>query len=570
MFGFLKQKISDFGNKLKKTVETEENKNPQSEPVTKAEEKIAKKENEIKHEEKKEHKHEEKKAAEVKPVEEEKVERKKETPSEEKKEHKHEETPQEKKEEKKVGLFGKLFSAKKTEEKKPEHKKDEKPKVAEEKKKKTKEEIAEEMEKKMFAEIEAEMKKEGTLPAKEEATKETEEELAEEKAKTLTQKDGLHAEKIQRDIEEEKEILEKREEKTTLEKTIHVEEKLEKKQVLDEIEQELLDEDEEATEVKEQMGPEVMRKKSREIEIKTLEEEKRELKAKVGVTGGLKGFLFGGIEITEKQIEGLLWELELSLIEGDVEQDAASELVKQIKKRLIGTKVSSKNLDEYLKEQIKEILTEMMQTKKINLLEEMEGKKPFKILVLGPNGAGKTTSIAKLIHYFKKHGKTSIVAAADTFRAGAIDQLEEHAKRLGVRVIKQQYGADPAAVAFDAIKAAEAAKIDVVIIDSAGRQETNKNLMEELRKIERVAKPDMKIYVGEAYVGQTLLEQVQEFEEIVGLDGFILTKIDTDAKGGTAISLLYKLKKPIIFVGTGQGYDDFKEFTPEFILERII
>jgi len=340
--------------------------------------------------------------------------------------------------------------------------------------------------------------------------------------------------------------------------------------VLDEIERELIDEEEEAIEVKEQMEPEVIREKSREIEIKTLEEDKRELKAKVGVTGGLKGFLFGGIEITEKQIEDLLFELELSLIEGDVEQDAASELVKQIKKRLIGTKVSSKNLDEYLKEQIKEILAEMMETKKINLLEEMKGKKPFKILMLGPNGAGKTTSIAKLVHYFKKHGKTSIVAAADTFRAGAIDQLEEHAKRLGVRVIKQQYGADPAAVAFDAIKAAEAAKIDVVIIDSAGRQETNKNLMEELRKIERVAKPDMKIYVGEAYVGQTLLEQVQEFEEIVGLDGFILTKIDTDAKGGTAISLLYKLKKPIIFVGTGQGYDDFKEFTPEFILERII
>ncbi|VVB74396.1 Signal recognition particle receptor FtsY [uncultured archaeon] len=562
MFGFLKQKISDFGNKLKKTVETEENKQPKEKPAAKTEEKIAKKETE--------HKKEEIKAEETKQVEEKKPEPKKETPSEEKKEHKPEEKTAEKKEEKKTGLFGKLFGGKKTEEKKAEHKKEERHKAGEEKKKKTKEELAEEMEKKMFAQIEEEMKKEGIEPAKEEIVEEAEEEIEEEKKEIPVKKDELHAEKIQKDVDEKKEIEKKREEKTTLEKAVHVEEKFEKKQVLDEIEEELAEKDEEVKEIKAQMEPEVIREKSREIEIKTLEEDKRELKAKVGVTGGLKGFLFGGIEITEKQIEDLLFELELSLIEGDVEQDAASELVKQIKKRLIGTKVSSKGLDEYLKEQIKEILSEMMQTKKINLLEEMKGKKPFKILMLGPNGAGKTTSIAKLVHYFKKHGKSSIVAAADTFRAGAIDQLEEHAKRLGVRVIKQQYGADPAAVAFDAIKAAEAAKIDVVIIDSAGRQETNKNLMEELRKIERVAKPDMKIYVGEAYVGQTLLEQVKEFEEIVGLDGFILTKIDTDAKGGTAISLLYKLKKPIIFVGTGQGYDDFKEFTPEFILERII
>lgn len=319
---------------------------------------------------------------------------------------------------------------------------------------------------------------------------------------------------------------------------------------------------------------EAEREKPRDIHIKTLEEEKRELKAHVGVGGKVKGFIFGGVEISEKDIDDLLWELELSLIESDVEQDAARELVRQIKERLVGKKVSPKNLDDYLKGQIKEILTEMMKTEKIDLLEEAkkskkEGK-PLKILMLGPNGAGKTTSIAKLVHYFTKHKLTSIVAAGDTFRAGAIDQIEEHAKRLNVRVIKQQYGADPAAVSFDAIKAAEAGKIDVVIIDSAGRQETNKNLMEELRKIERVAKPDLRIYVGEAYVGQALLEQVAEFEEMIGIDGFILTKIDTDAKGGTAISLLYKMKKPIVFVGTGQGYDDFKEFTPQFVLERII
>ena len=392
----------------------------------------------------------------------------------------------------------------------------------------------------MFAEIEEEIKKEEALKGKIE-TKKEEAPLA-------------------------KEIVEN---KPTVEEIKPIKETI-KEETLEETLEELKEEDEEVEELVEQEAPISHAEKARDIQIKTLQEEKRELKAKMGVVGGLKGFLFGGVEITEKQIEDMLWELELSLIESDVEQEAASEIVNQIKKRLVGSKVSAKNIDEYLKEQIKEILSEMMQTPTISILEEMKKHKPLKILILGPNGAGKTTSIAKLVHYLKKHKKTSIVAAADTFRAGAIHQIEEHAKKLDVRVIKQQYGADPAAVAFDAVKAAEAGNIDVVLIDSAGRQETNKNLMEELRKIERVAKPDLKLYVGEAYVGQTLLEQVNEFSEIVGIDGFILTKIDTDAKGGTAISLLYKTKKPILFVGTGQGYDDFKEFTPEFILERII
>jgi len=163
-----------------------------------------------------------------------------------------------------------------------------------------------------------------------------------------------------------------------------------------------------------------------------------------------------------------------------------------------------------------------------------------------------------------------VLAAAVTFRAASIEQIEKHAEKLGVRVVKHQYGADPAAVAFDAIKAAESKKIDVVLIDSAGRQETNKNLMEELKKIVRVAKPDLKLYVGEAFTGQALLNQATEFDKHLGLDGFVLTKIDTDTKGGTAISLLYKLKKPVVFIGTGQRYEDLVEFKPEYILDRVI
>ncbi|MDD3085841.1 MAG: signal recognition particle-docking protein FtsY [Candidatus ainarchaeum sp.] len=314
--------------------------------------------------------------------------------------------------------------------------------------------------------------------------------------------------------------------------------------------------------------------KKEEIKISRVEEDKRELKATIGVGGGLKGILFGGIEINAKQIEDLLFELELSLIEGDVDADAALEIVNQIKQRLVGKKVQAKNIDEYLNKEIKEIITEMMKTEKINVLLDVKQAKKnnevYKILLLGPNGAGKTTTIAKLVNYFKKNDLSCIVAAGDTFRAGAIDQLEVHAQKLGVRIIKHQYGADPAAIAFDAISAAKAGKIDVVLIDSAGRQETNKNLMEELKKLQKVAQPNLKIFVGESYVGQGLLDQVEEFNNIIGIDGYILTKIDTDAKGGSAISLTYKTKKPIIFIGTGQEYNDFEEFSSEYILNRII
>lgn len=539
MFGFLKQKIADFGSKLKQTISKEEEKENKEEKVIKTpkqsekqkgqekETKVetskkeivqAPKEQAPKVQAKKELAIETKTKEEpkVEEIKEEKVVTIKEETTPQPVQLPKEQAPQTKKE----GLLTKLFGIGKKETPKTQAKK------------KTREEEANELEAKMFAEIEQEVKKEETKIKEPETIKQTLE------VPIQTKKETIETESL-KEIEQEEQTFEEELEE-------EVEEVLEEPKTIEREE------------------------KARNIHITTLEEDKRELKANVGLSGGLKGLLFGGIEINENQITDLLWELELSLIESDVEAEAANEIVKQIKQRLIGKKVSAKKIDEYLNEQIKEILTEMMNTEKINLLEETKTHKPLKILIIGPNGAGKTTSIAKLVNYFHKHKKTCIVAAADTFRAGAIDQLEIHAKQLGVRVIKQQYGADPAAVAFDAVKAAEAGKIDVVLIDSAGRQETNKNLMEELRKIERVAKPDLKIYVGEAYVGQTLLDQVEEFKTIVGIDGFILTKIDTDAKGGTAISLLYKMKKPILFVGTGQGYDDFKEFTPEFILERII
>ena len=355
-------------------------------------------------------------------------------------------------------------------------------------------------------------------------------------------------EKVEEEIEPKKEFKEKESSLPFIEETIHEEE------------------DEES-----ELLQETNRIKSRDIDVKKAEDDKRELKVHMGKKGKLKGLIKRSIEISENDLESLLWELELSLIESDVEQDTAHDLVNGIREKLVGKKVSIKTIDQELNTAIKEILTQMMTTEKIDLLNEIKkSEKPYKILMLGPNGAGKTTHIAKLTNYFKKEGLSVVWAAADTFRSGAIDQLQEHANKLDVKVIKQQYGADPAAVAFDAVKSAKANNNDVVIIDTAGRQETNKNLMEELKKIKRVVEPNIKIYVGEAYVGQGLLDQASEFDKELGIDGFILSKIDTDAKGGTSISLLYKLKKPILYVGTGQGYEDFEEFSPEFILKRII
>ena len=304
---------------------------------------------------------------------------------------------------------------------------------------------------------------------------------------------------------------------------------------------------------------------------RAFEEKKRDLKAKVGIGGKVKRFFGGEIAVEEKDLKELLEELELSLLEADVEQSAAEEIAREIQKRILGKKISSReSIDETIKREIKEILLGMMETKQIDFLKTVKEKKPFKILFLGPNGAGKTTSMAKITKFLQDNNLKVIWAASDTFRAASIEQLEKHAEKLGVRVVKHNYCADPAAVAFDAVKAAEAKGIDAVLIDSAGRQETNKNLMEELKKIVRVIKPDLKIYVGESFTGQALLQQAEEYDKAIGIDGFILTKIDCDAKGGTTISLLYKLKKPVLFVGTGQEYKDLEKFRPEFVLDKIL
>ncbi|MCI4435161.1 MAG: signal recognition particle-docking protein FtsY [Thermoplasmata archaeon] len=278
-----------------------------------------------------------------------------------------------------------------------------------------------------------------------------------------------------------------------------------------------------------------------------------------------------GKKINEKRLDEILDEFEISLLEADVAYDVAEEIRSRIRERVLGLKIKIGTDPEKVVEQIiKETLINILSNSNFDLLEEIEkSEKPYVIMFLGINGTGKTTTIAKIARQIQKMGLVPVIAAADTFRAGAIEQLEYHANKLNVTLIKHQPGSDPASVAFDAISHAKSKGKHVVLIDTAGRMQTNKNLIEEMKKIKRVAKPNHTIFVGDALAGNDIINQAKTFDENVGFDSIILCKVDADAKGGAAISLSFEIKKPIIFLGIGQGYEDIIKFDPKFIIDRI-
>ena len=277
-----------------------------------------------------------------------------------------------------------------------------------------------------------------------------------------------------------------------------------------------------------------------------------------------------GKKLTEEKLEDFLWDIEVALMEADVAVDVIEKIKDDLKKALVGKKVKfranvSKIVEDTLKKSIKEILS-----KDFDFDEFIKNSpRPTVIMFLGVNGTGKTTVIAKLAKYLKDKGYSVVLAAGDTFRAGAIEQISIHGDNLGVKVIKHQAGGDPAAVCYDAIEHARAKHKDFVLIDTAGRMQTNRNLMEEMKKIKRVAKPHLTIFVGDALAGNDAIEQAREFEEAVGIDAVILTKVDADAKGGAALSIAYELNKPIIFLGNGQNYEDLMKFDVDWFLNRI-
>ena len=312
--------------------------------------------------------------------------------------------------------------------------------------------------------------------------------------------------------------------------------------------------------------------KNKSEEYNSLDLDKKE-KIKKNVLTSLKGIFSNKIRVSESEISSFLEEFEFSLLEADVSLDSSNAIVNDLKKSLTTISFNKNNLLNDIKNQIKISLNNQLDIDcDINNYIEKTKKEnePFVILFIGPNGVGKTTTIAKFAKKYKDQNKSVILSSSDTFRAGSIQQLEKHASNLDVRIVKQDYGSDPAAVAYDALSAAKSSKADFVLIDTAGRQETNHNLMQELEKINRVVKPNITIYVAESQAGQSVIDQIKKFDEVIGVDGVVLTKIDTDPKGGVAISILNELKKPIFFIGTGQEYDDLITFSAKYIIERIV
>lgn len=284
----------------------------------------------------------------------------------------------------------------------------------------------------------------------------------------------------------------------------------------------------------------------------------------------------GQKEISERVLDDTLLELQIALLESNVAQEVVDALSDKLKKELLGLKLEKgQEAGTVIEAKLQEATaTILARAGRLDLVGKIKAKKeakqgPFSIVFLGINGTGKTTTVAKVANLLRKQGLSVVVAAGDTHRAGAIEQLTQHAERLSLKVIAQRYGADPSAVGRDALDYAKKHYIDVVLIDTAGRMQTSKNLMDEMGKIVRVVRPDAKLFVGDSLAGNDTINQAREFFQYTNFDGAILTKIDADAKGGAAISISHITSKPIVFVGVGQGYDDMMPFDPDKFIESL-
>ncbi len=320
------------------------------------------------------------------------------------------------------------------------------------------------------------------------------------------------------------------------------------------------------------------KEKKAEKEVGPAVEEKEEKKSffkkvpKVGFAKKAKALVFNReVYLDSKDLEEPLWELEMALLESDLALTVSEAIVESVKNQLAGTtKHIGSNTGEIVEDALKKAIFEVVSANTFDFDEFVKDrKKPVHIVFVGINGTGKTTSIAKLTRYLQNSDYSVVLAAGDTFRAGAIDQLEIHANRLGVKMIKHQAGADPAAVVYDAVQYAKAHGTDFILSDTAGRMHTNLNLMAQMEKICRVSSPDLVIFVDEAVAGNDAVERAAQFNEAVPIDGSILTKIDADSKGGAAISIAYITGKPILFFGVGQGYNDLKKFDSDWFVDQL-
>lgn len=276
-------------------------------------------------------------------------------------------------------------------------------------------------------------------------------------------------------------------------------------------------------------------------------------------------------KVSGEDISDIYSGIKESLIDNNVALSVLEEIHSDLKKELAGESVSLLNSRQKIEEAIRRSISRVIISEsREKFIDSVKSKKPYVILFIGVNGVGKTTTIAKIASLLKKEGLKPVVAASDTFRAASIEQLELHCRRLNVDLIKHSYGADPAAVAYDAISHARSTGADAVLIDTAGRSDMNKDLIEELAKVKRVSKPDLTVFVGDALTGNDLVKQAKIFDEKAGFDMSIVAKADVDKKGGAVLSLSYVTKKPILFIGTGQGYDDLSTLDPKKTADFIL
>jgi fused signal recognition particle receptor len=309
--------------------------------------------------------------------------------------------------------------------------------------------------------------------------------------------------------------------------------------------------------------------------------EKKEPKAKPDANapkekGGIFGFSkkITEKEFSEKEIDEFFAGMETGLLQANLALGVIDALKDGMKKRLAGKPVPRREAKDIIRKSFEEILLETVRKGDVDIEKVIKKAKaegrPAIVLFLGFNGSGKTTTVAKVARMLMDEGHRPVLAAADTFRAASIEQLEFHGKKLGIGVIKHTYGSDPAAVIFDARKHAQSKGLDVVLADSAGRMHNNANLMDELKKVVRVNKPDLKLLVVDSLTGNDVVSQAESFSQGVGIDGIVMTKMDVNEKGGSIISACHASGKPVLYIGTGQGYQDLKKFDPEKFVRSVL
>jgi len=318
-------------------------------------------------------------------------------------------------------------------------------------------------------------------------------------------------------------------------------------------------------------APKTFDKEERKISEKVLEDIKAEEDEKKGFFSKIFSKITK-IKISEEQFEEYSGDLEMVLLENNVALEVSEKMIKQLKENIVGKEFLKKEIEGQIKDTLKDIIHKIL-IEPFDLIDKIRLKKaenkPYIILFCGINGTGKTTSIAKFGNLLKEKKLSCVLAAGDTFRAASIEQLKKHGERLNIPVIAHEYGSDPASVGFDAIKYAEKNHLDVVLIDTAGRMHTEKNLMAQIEKIAKVCNPDLRLFVGESITGNDIIEQIKTFNQSVKIDGIILSKADIDEKGGTALSVGYTTGKPILYLGIGQEYKDLEKFDRNKFVESL-